>query len=243
MRWPPAELPAGAARGRLGGMKLLLIEDDAQAAANLRAGLAPEGHEIELAADGRAGLLAAAAGSFDVLIIDRMLPGLDGLALLQTLRGAGIHTPALFLTALGGLDDRLEGLRAGGDDYMVKPYALPELSARLGALARRARAPAPTTRLRIADLELERTTRSVWRAGQRITLKPREYEVLEYLFRHRGQVVTKTMLLEDVWGFHFTPQTSIVEAQISRLRGKIDQGFSPPLIHTYRGAGYRLDVA
>lgn len=223
-------------------MKLLLIEDDPKAAANLQEGLAPEGHEITLAATGKAGLLAAAAGNFDVLIVDRMLPELDGLAVLQTLRGAGIHTPALFLTALGSLDDRLLGLRAGGDDYLVKPYAMAELSARLTALARRTRTPAPESRLRIADLELERTTRSVWRAGSKIELKPREYEVLEYLLRHRGQVVTKTMLLEDVWGFHFTPQTSIVEAQISRLRAKIDQGFSPPLIHTYRGAGYRLDV-
>lgn len=224
-------------------MRVLLIEDDPKTAANLRAGLAPEGHEVKVAEDGRAGLLAAAADNFDVLIIDRMLPGLDGLAVLQTLRGAGIHTPALFLTALGGLDDRLEGLRVGGDDYMVKPYAISELAARLAALARRARAPAPQMRLRLADLELERTSRAVWRAGQKIELKPREYEVLEYLFRHRGQVVTKTMLLEDVWGFHFTPQASLVEAQISRLRAKIDQGFSPPLIHTYRGAGYKLDVA
>lgn len=223
-------------------MRVLLIEDDPKAAANLRAGLAPEGHEVEVAVDGRAGLLAAAAGNFDVLIIDRMLPGLDGLGVLRTLRGAGVHTPALFLTALGGLDDRLDGLRAGGDDYMVKPYALAELSARLSALARRARVPPPQVKLRVGDLELDRTTRTVWRAGQKIELKPREYEVLEYLLRHRGQVVTKTMLLEDVWGFHFTPQTSIVEAQISRLRAKIDQGFAAPLIHTYRGAGYKLDV-
>lgn len=212
-------------------------------AANLVAGLAPEGYEVTVAADGRAGLLTAAAQNFDVLVIDRLLPGLDGLAVLQTLRGAGISTPALFLTALGGLEDRLEGLRAGGDDYMVKPYAISELAARLGALARRARTLAPQMRLRLANLELERTTRTVWRAGQKIELKPREYEVLEYLFRHRGQVVTKTMLLEDIWGFHFTPQASLVEAQISRLRAKIDQGFSPQLIHTYRGAGYKLDVA
>lgn len=224
-------------------MKVLLIEDDPKAVANLRAGLAPEGYEIEVAADGRAGLLAAATGEFDVLIIDRMLPKLNGLALLQTLRGAGVHTPALFLTALGRLDERLEGLRAGGDDYMVKPYATAELAARLAALNRRARVPAPQLKARIADLELNRTTRTVRRAGQKIELTPREYEVLEYFFRHSGQVVTKTMLLEDVWGFHFTPQTSIVEAQISRLRAKIDHGFSQPLIHTYRGSGYKLDVA
>ena len=224
-------------------MKVLLIEDDPVAAANFRAGLAPEGHEVQVAEDGRAGLLAAASADFDVLVIDRLLPGLDGLAVLQMLRGAGIQTPALFLTALGSLDDRLVGLRAGGDDYMVKPYAISELAARLIALSRRARTPARQMRLKLADLELDRTTRSFWRAGQKIELKPREYEVLEYLFRHRGEVVTKTMLLEDVWGFHFTPQASLVEAQISRLRAKIDQGFSPQLIHTYRGAGYKLDEA
>ncbi|MDE1907653.1 MAG: response regulator transcription factor [Rhodospirillales bacterium] len=224
-------------------MKVLLIEDDPVAAANFRAGLAPEGHEVQVAEDGRAGLLAAASADFDVLVIDRLIPGLDGLAVLQMLRGAGIQTPALFLTALGSLDDRLVGLRAGGDDYMVKPYAISELAARLIALSRRTRTPARQMRLKLADLELDRTTRSFWRAGQKIDLKPREYEVLEYLFRHRGEVVTKTMLLEDVWGFHFTPQASLVEAQISRLRAKIDQGFSPQLIHTYRGAGYKLDEA
>ncbi|WP_298225752.1 response regulator transcription factor [Acidocella sp.] len=224
-------------------MRVLLIEDDPMAAANLCAGLAQEGHEIEIADNGRTGLLAAAAENFNVLIIDRMLPDLDGLGVLRTLRGAGIHTPALFLTALGSLDDRLEGLRSGGDDYMIKPYAIAELAARLVALARRARTPAQQVRLRVGDLELERTTRRVWRAGQKIELRPREYEVLEYLFRHPGEVVTKTMLLEDVWGFHFTPQASLVEAQISRLRAKINQGFSTPLIHTCRGAGYKLDVA
>ncbi len=224
-------------------MKILLIEDDPKAASNLRAGLAPEGHEVEIAADGKAGLRTAANGVFDVLIIDRMLPGLDGLAMLQTLRGAGIHTPALFLTALGGLNDRLEGLRAGGDDYMVKPYAIAELAARLAALARRTQPPKQPGRLRLADLELEPATRIVRRAGLKIELTPREYEVLDYLFRHCGQLVTKTMLLEDVWGFHFAPQASLVEAQISRLRAKIDQGFSPALIHTLRGAGYKLDVA
>jgi two-component system OmpR family response regulator len=178
-----------------------------------------------------------------VLIIDRMLPGLDGISILQTLRAAGVHTPALFLTALGGLDDRLSGLRAGGDDYLVKPFAMAELAARIVALARRNLTPQKPTVQRIADLELDRSTRSVRRAGGKILLKPREYDVLEYLMRHPGQVVTRTMLLEDVWGFHFVPQTSIVEAHISRLRGKIDNGFSPALIHTYRGAGYKIDVA
>lgn len=224
-------------------MKILLIEDDPVAAANFRAGLGSEGHEVQVAENGRAGLLAAATADFDVLVIDRLLPGLDGLAILQMLRGAGIDTPALFLSALGSLDDRLSGLRAGGDDYMVKPYAIAELEARLVALSRRRNRAVRQARLKLADLELDRATRSFWRAGQKIDLKPREYEVLEYLFRHRGQVVTKTMLLEDVWGFHFTPQASLVEAQISRLRAKIDQGFSPQLIHTYRGAGYKLDEA
>jgi two-component system OmpR family response regulator len=224
-------------------MRILLIEDDPKAAAHLRAGLEPEGHHVTIAPDGREGLLGAAAGGFDVLIIDRMLPLLDGLTLLRTLRGASIHTPALFLTALGGLDDRLEGLRAGGDDYLVKPFAFEELSARLTALMRRSSAPPKRTRLKIADLELDRLSRTVQRAGRKIELKPKEFELLEYLLLHQGEVVTRTMLLEDVWGFHFVPQTVIVEAHISRLRAKIDQGFVPPLIHTYRGAGYKLDVA
>lgn len=224
-------------------MRILLIEDDPKAAAYLRAGLEPEGHEVTVAQDGRDGLLTAAAGGFDVLIIDRMLPQLDGLTMLRTLRGANIHTPALFLTALGGLDDRLEGLRAGGDDYLVKPFALEELYARIIALTRRNNTPPKLTKLKIADLELDRLSRTVWRAGRKIELKPREFELLEYLMLHQGQVVTRTMLLEDVWGFRFIPQTTIVEAHISRLRGKVDTGFVPELIHTYRGAGYKLDVA
>ena len=224
-------------------MRILLIEDDPKAAAYLCAGLAPEGHEVTVAPDGREGLLTAAAGGFDLLIIDRMLPHLDGLALLRTLRGANIHTPALFLTALGGLDDRLEGLRAGGDDYLVKPFAIEELAARVVALARRNAVPPKPTRLQIADLELDRLSRTVWRASRKIELKPREYELLEYLMLRQGQVITRTMLLEDVWGFRFVPQTAIVEAHISRLRGKIDNGFVPQLIHTYRGAGYKIDVA
>jgi two-component system OmpR family response regulator len=224
-------------------MRILLIEDDPKAAAYLRAGLEPEGHEVTIAPDGRDGLLTAAAGGFDVLIIDRMLPQLDGLTMLRTLRGANIHTPALFLTALGGLDDRLEGLRAGGDDYLVKPFALEELSARIIALTRRNTTPPKLTKLKIADLELDRLSRTVWRAGRKIELKNREFELLEYLMLHQGQVVTRTMLLEDVWGFRFIPQTTIVEAHISRLRSKVDTGFVPELIHTYRGAGYKIDVA
>jgi two-component system OmpR family response regulator len=224
-------------------MRILLIEDDLKAVAHLCAGLAPDGHEVTVAPDGREGLLTAAAGGFDLLIIDRMLPHLDGLALLRTLRGANIHTPALFLTALGGLDDRLEGLRAGGDDYLVKPFEIEELAARVIALTRRNAVPPKLTRLQIADLELDRLSRTVWRASRKIELKPREYELLEYLMLRQGQVITRTMLLEDVWGFRFVPQTAIVEAHISRLRGKIDNGFTPELIHTYRGAGYKIDVA
>jgi two-component system OmpR family response regulator len=224
-------------------MRILLIEDDAKAAAHLCEGLAPEGYDVHVVPDGRTGLFEAASGGFSVLIIDRMLPGLDGLTLLRTLRGAGVQTPALFLTALGGLDDRLEGLRAGGDDYLVKPFAMAELTARVSALFRRNTTPPKTTTLRIADLELDRITRTVWRGGRKIELKPREYEVLEYLMLRPGQVVTRTMLLEDVWGFHFVPQTSLVEAHISRLRSKLDHGFFPALIHTYRGAGYKIDAA
>jgi two-component system, OmpR family, response regulator len=223
-------------------MRILLIEDDPKAAAYLCAGLEPEGHAVTVAPDGREGLLTAAAGGFDVLIIDRMLPQLDGLAVLRMLRGANVPTPAMFLTALGGLDDRLEGLRAGGDDYMVKPFALEELAARLVALARRNAVPPKRTQLRIADLELDRLSHTVRRAGRKIELKPREYELLEYLMLRQGQVVTRTMLLEEVWGFHFVPRTTIVEAHISRLRSKIDHGFAPELIHTYRGAGYKIDA-
>lgn len=223
-------------------MRILLIEDDPKMAAYLRDGLAQEGYETEHAADGRDGLLAAAAGGFGLLIIDRLLPTLDGLTLLRTLRGAGVHTPALFLTALGGLDDRLAGLRAGGDDYLVKPFALEELAARVAALIRRNAVPPKPTRLRIADLELDQLSRTAWRGGQKLDLKPRELELLEYLMLHENQVVTRTMLLEAVWEFHFAPQTSVVESHISRLRGKVDRGFSRALIQTCRGAGYRISA-
>ncbi|MHB1302753.1 MAG: winged helix-turn-helix domain-containing protein [Acidiphilium sp.] len=225
------------------GLRILLIEDDAHAAALVRAGLVPEGHDVEVAADGRAGLLRAASEAWDLLIIDRMLPGLDGLGLLRTLRGAGIATPALFLTALGGVDERVEGLRAGGDDYLVKPFAVAELAARAAALARRGAVKPDDAVLRVADLELDRLSREVTRAGHRIVLKPREYALLEYMMRHAGQVVTRTMLLEDVWDFHFDPQTSVVESHISRLRAKLDRGFDRELVQTVRGAGYRLGDA
>lgn len=221
-------------------MNILLIEDDRTTVAFLRAGLEPEGYKISVAEDGRAGLIAAAGGTFDLLIVDRMLPLLDGLALLRTLRVAKIHTPALFLTALGGIDDRVEGLRAGGDDYLVKPFAFAELSARVAALTRRNAVMPKTTVLRIADLELDRLSQNVRRGGRKIELKPREFQLLEYLMLHEGQVVTRTMLLEAVWEFHFDPKTSVVESHISRLRAKIDRGFAQELIQTYRGSGYLI---
>ncbi|WP_322784400.1 response regulator transcription factor [Acidiphilium sp. PA] len=225
------------------GLRILLIEDDARTADLVRAGLGPEGHDIVVAADGRTGLLRAGGEAWDMIIVDRMLPGLDGLGLLRMLRGAGINTPALFLTALGGVDDRVDGLRAGGDDYLVKPFAIAELSARIAALMRRGRAKPVDTVLRVADLTLDRLTREVSRAGQRIPLKPREFALLDYMMRHAGQVVTRTMLLEAVWDFHFDPQTSVVESHISRLRGKIDRGHAIELVQTIRGAGYRLGDA
>lgn len=223
--------------------RILLIEDDARTAQLVAAGLAPAGYAVEVAADGRAGLLRAAGEAWDLLIVDRMLPGLDGLGLIRTLRAAGVATPALFLTALGGIDDRVDGLRAGGDDYLVKPFAVAELSARVAALLRRGAPKAAATVLRVADLELDRMSRRVTRAGQPVSLKPREYELLDYLMRHAGQVVTRTMLLEDVWEFHFDPRTSVVESHISRLRAKIDRGHGQELLQTIRGAGYRLGDA
>jgi two-component system OmpR family response regulator len=203
-------------------MNILLIEDDAKTVEFLRARLEPEGYSIAVAEDGRAGLITAASGTFALLIIDRLLPGLDGLALVRMLRGANIQTPVLFLTALGGIDDRVEGLRAGGDDYMVKPFALAELSVRVAALIRRKPLSAKPTVLRIADLELDRLSRNVTRAGKRIELKPREFQLLEYLMLHENQVVTRTMLLEAVWDFHFVPKTMVLESHISRLRSNSD---------------------
>ncbi len=224
-------------------LRILLIEDDARTADLVIAALTPGGDLVEVAADGRSGLLRAAGEAWDLLIVDRMLPGLEGLGLVRTLRAAGIHTPVLFLTALGGIDDRVEGLRAGGDDYLVKPFAIAELSARVAALMRRGAPKAAVTSLRVADLELDRMTREVRRDGKLIALKPREYELLDYLMRHAGQVVTRTMLLEDVWDFHFEPHTSVVESHISRLRSKIDRGYAKELLQTVRGAGYRLGDA
>jgi two-component system, OmpR family, response regulator len=219
-------------------MKILLIEDDAATARHIVKSLRQHGHTVDHAVNGRDGLFLAAGEPYDVMIIDRMLPGLDGLGVVKTVRGVGVKTPVLFLTTLGGIDDRVEGLEAGGDDYLLKPFAFAELLARVNALARR---PPPTeiqTLLRVADLELDLLKRSVTRAGKRIDVQPQEFKLLEYLMRNPGRVVTRTMLLENVWEFHFDPQTTVVETHISRLRSKIDQGFAKPLIHTVRGSGY-----
>lgn len=221
-------------------MKILVIEDDPETAAFIARGLKEHGHVADIAADGRDGLLQASGGEYDVLIVDRMLPGLDGLGVVRTLRAAGTRTPVLFLTAMGGVSERVEGLDVGGDDYLVKPFAFAELNARVSALARRPALPEVTTALRVGDLEMDLLTRRVTRAGREIDLQPQEFRLLEFLMRHSGRVVTRTMLLEGVWGFHFDPRTSVVETHISRLRAKIDREFPQPLLHTIRGSGYSL---
>jgi two-component system OmpR family response regulator len=218
-------------------LRILLIEDDPETAEYVVASLQGEAHDLEVAFDGRNGLLRAASETWDLVIVDRMLPGLDGLSVVRTLRASQIATPVLFLTTMGGIDDRVTGLNAGGDDYLIKPFAFAELVARVAALGRRPQRTAPETVLRVADLELDLLTRIVRRNGEEVALQPREYELLEYLMRHAGQLVTRTMLLENVWGFHFDPHTSLVESHISRLRGKIDRG-RPELIATIRGSGY-----
>ncbi len=223
-------------------MRILLVEDDAEAAAYVAKGLREAGHVVDHALDGESGLNMAAAGGYDAYVIDRMLPKMDGLSLLSNRRGEGDVTPALFLSALGEVDDRVSGLKAGGDDYLVKPYAFSELLARIEALGRR-RATGPaevTTRFKVGDLELDVLTRTVRRAERKIDLQPREFRLLEYLMRHAGQVVTRTMLLENVWEYHFDPQTNVIDVHISRLRAKIDKDFDKPLLKTIRGAGYRL---
>ncbi len=221
-------------------MRILLVEDDRQMADYLHKALAEAGAVVDQTSDGREGLLLAASGDYDVLILDRMLPGLDGLGIVRTLRASGNQTPVLFLSALGDVDDRVEGLRAGGDDYLIKPFAFSELQARVEALLRRGSAEAPETRLRVADLEMDLLKREVSRAGVQIQLQPREFRLLECLMRHAGQVVTRTMLLEQVWDYHFDPQTNVIDVHISRLRGKIDKDFALPLLNTVRGAGYML---
>jgi two-component system OmpR family response regulator len=221
-------------------MKLLIVEDDKEAAAYLKRALSEVGHTVDVASTGRSGLMLAAGETYDVIILDRMLPEIDGLAILRTIRASGVKTPVLLLTALGGIDDRVEGLEAGGDDYLVKPFAFAELLARVNALARRPPTQEVRTTLEVADLKLDLLKRTVTRAGQRIELQAREFQLLEYLLRHAGRVVTRTMLLESVWDFHFDPKTNIVETHMSRLRGKVDRGHAHELIHTVRGAGYVL---
>lgn len=230
---------SGPARGG-DAMHILIVEDDESTAAYMAAGLTQSGHLVDRSADGRDGLFMATSGDFDAIVVDRMLPSLDGLSLVQALRAAKITTPVLFLSALGQVDDRVKGLRAGGDDYLTKPFAFSELLARIEALARRSSGPAVQTCLEVGDLELDLLSRQVKRAGQAIELQPREFRLLEYLMRHAGQVVTRTMLLEGVWDYHFDPQTNVIDVHISRLRQKIDKGFGWPLLHTVRGAGYAL---
>lgn len=219
-------------------MKLLIVEDDKEAAGYLKRALTEAGHAVHHAAGGRDGLMLAAVEPYDVIILDRMLPEVDGLAILRTIRASGVKTPVLLLTAMGGIDDRVEGLDAGSDDYLVKPFAFAELLARVNALARRPPQQEVPTELVLADLRMDLLRRAVARGGQRIELQPREFQLLEYLLRNAGRVVTRTMLLESVWDFHFDPKTNIVETHMSRLRAKVDRGFSCELIRTVRGAGY-----
>ncbi len=222
-------------------MHILLIEDDLKAAAYLAKGLVENGHVVDHASDGEEGLHQALSGDYDVLVVDRMLPKRDGLSIIRMLRADRKNTAVLILSALGEVDDRVEGLRAGGDDYLVKPYAFSELLARLDALLRRGSVDENPSRLCVADLELDLLKHRVTRAGHVIRLQPRELRLLEYFMQHAGQVITRTMLLEQVWDFHFDPQTNVIHTQISRLRAKIDKDFEHALLHTVRGVGYRLD--
>ena len=218
-------------------MRILVVEDDHEAAAYLVKGLTESGHRVALVGEGRDGLERATQENFDAMIIDRMLPGMDGLSIVAAMRAARNQTPVLVLSALGDVDDRVKGLRAGCDDYLSKPFAFAELLARLEALTRRGNA---ETRLAVGDLEMDLLTRSVTRAGRIIDLLPREFRLLEYLMRHAGHIVTRTMLLEKVWDHHFDPQTNVIDVHVSRLRQKLDKGFASPLLHTVRGAGYTL---
>ncbi len=236
--WPDNDAPSALVRV----VKILLIEDDKETAAHIVYALGGAGHAVTVCHDGLEGLDLARAGGHAVLIVDRMLPGLDGLSLVRRLRAEANPIPALFLTTMSGLDDRVEGLQGGGDDYLVKPFAFPELLARVHAIARRG-APAPESepvRLRAADLEMDLIRRTVHRAGRAIELQAQEFRLLEYLMRNMGRIVTRTMLLENVWDLHFDPRTNIVETHMSRLRGKVDRGFGGELIHTVRGSGYTL---
>jgi two-component system OmpR family response regulator len=222
-------------------MRILVVEDDKDVANFVVKGLREAGHVVEHTGNGRDGLFMAASENFDAIVLDRMLPGgVDGLRLLETLRAQNNHTPVLFLSAMAQVDDRVKGLKAGGDDYMTKPFAFAELLARVEALTRRGKTDTPATKLVVADLEMDLLSRSVKRGGQKIDLQPREFRLLEFLMRHSGQVVTRTMLLEGVWDYHFDPQTNVIDVHVSRLRQKVDKPFPQPLIHTVRNAGYML---
>jgi two-component system OmpR family response regulator len=222
-------------------MRILLVEDDRDVAGFVVKGLREAGHVVEHADNGRDGLFMAATESFEAIILDRMLPGgIDGIRLLETLRAQQNATPVLLLSALAQVDERVRGLKAGGDDYMTKPFAFTELLARVEALTRRGKNEGPATKLSIGDLELDLLSRSVKRAGQKIDLQPREFRLLEYLMKHAGQVVTRTMLLEGVWDYHFDPQTNVIDVHVSRLRQKVDKPFPTAMIHTVRNAGYML---
>ena len=223
-------------------MRILVIEDDPGIAGFTVNGLRESGHTVDHAADGKEGLYLATTGEYDALIVDRMLPGVDGLTILRTLRASDNRTPAIILSALGDAEEKVKGLKAGADDYLGKPFAFAELLARLEVVTRRSAVEGggPVTQLKVADLEVNLLSREVRRAGQSVDLQPREFRLLEYLMRHHDQVVTRTMLLENVWDYHFDPQTNIIDVHISRLRSKIDKGFERPLIHTVRGVGYRL---
>ncbi|CAN7484098.1 response regulator transcription factor [Phenylobacterium sp. LjRoot164] len=222
-------------------MRILIVEDDLEAAEVMDRGLTEAGHECVRASDGEAGLSAAQAGEFDVMIVDRMMPRMDGVSMVQALRREGDQTPVLFLSALGEINDRVEGLKAGGDDYLVKPYAFVELIARVEALSRRRETGSVQTLLRVGELEMDLIARTVHRQGKEIDLQPREFQLLEFMMRHAGQSVTRTMLLEKVWEYHFDPQTNVIDVHVSRLRSKIDKGFERAMLQTVRGAGYRLD--
>jgi two-component system OmpR family response regulator len=223
--------------------KILIVEDDAATAAYLAKGLTEAGFAVETTADGRDGLFLASEGIFDAIVADRMLPGLDGLAMIGAIRAAGIRAPALILSALGTVDDRIAGLRAGGDDYLTKPFSFAELLARIEALLRREErqaSGAPATRLTVGDLEIDLLARTVTRQGRSIPLGAREFNLLEYLARNAGQVVTRTMMIEKIWNYHFDPGSNVVDVHMSRLRRKIEEGFPTPILHTVRGAGYKL---
>ncbi len=221
-------------------MKILVIEDDAETAAFLANGLNEHGHTVDLSATGRDGLFLSTSEQYDMLIVDRMLPELDGLSIVRTIRSSGVITPVLFLTALGGVDDRVAGLDSGADDYLVKPFAFSELVARINALARRPPIDSVESVLRVGNMEMDLLKRTVTRGGLSIILQPREFRLLEYLMRHSGEIVTRTMLLEHVWDFHFDPRTNVVETHVSRLRKKVDKPFDYSIIHTVRGAGYSI---